>query len=440
LASFFSANRFPLKMFIKKIACGTRTSVNLTVLECKNFSSKPHVLKKGSAEASVLQDLTSLGENASYSSKSNPMEKKSFVSNNLKENINFQIFQSIISQDKAFCGNINKSLCSPVASSSSSNASYPEGLSSSEFAQFQYFSRYIKQLLVSSGSLKGSSPTSSSSKSASPASSVSTPSSNYSLEKWEQFIAHLLSTNETCTPIITEQLIEEICKDMNSYLKKNPLKILEIERKSSYIPLSSNSTPQMKPLIVVGDLYNHFPNLMHIFNDRLGGFPSSSSSFLFLGNIIEKVENILSFSIEPKSGGQKRNRFKVSFKPKAFECLMVLLSLKLALPNNIHLLKGSNEQLLQLTLENLLKRSSLLDLNIENRPLAQQLLTLLKGLPLAAVVEESTLCVNSGIHQKLASLSLDDLKRVFNNPQLSSDDEGITLQEAAEEFTFTVTG
>jgi hypothetical protein len=417
-------------MFIKKIAPGARTSVNLTVLECKNFSSKQHVLKKSSTKASTLQGLSSLVENG-YT-----LERPSLISNNLKENINFQIFQSIISQDKAFCGNMNKSLCSSVASSS---ASHPGGLSSSELAQFQYFSRYIKQLLISSGSLEGSTP-SSSSKSAAGSTVSPVPSSNYSVEKWEQFIAHLLSTNESSTPILTEQLIEEVCNDMNGYFKKNPLKIVEVERKSSHIPRSSVSTPQMKPLVVVGDLYNHTPNLMHIFTDRLGGFPSASTSFLFLGNIVEKVENILSFAVEPRSGDEKRNRLKVSFQPKGLECLIILLSLKLALPNNIHLLKGSNEQSLQLTLEKLLRKNSTVDVFIENRPLAQQLLALLKGLPLAAVVEESTLCVNSGIHQKIASLPLDDLKRIFNNPQLLSKKEEATLLESSDEFTSTVTG
>ena len=41
-----------------------------------------------------------------------------------------------------------------------------------------------------------------------------------------------------------------------------------------------------RPLTVVGDIAGHFPNLLHVMSEAVGGFPAAENPFVFMGNLL----------------------------------------------------------------------------------------------------------------------------------------------------------
>lgn len=81
---------------------------------------------------------------------------------------------------------------------------------------------------------------------------------------------------------------------------------------------SSNENPLYGSLSVCGDTHGQFHDVMNIFSEGLGGFPSKKNAYLFNGDFVDRGRH-------------------------SIEVLLSLLAIKLSNPTAMHLLRGNHE-------------------------------------------------------------------------------------------------
>jgi hypothetical protein len=80
----------------------------------------------------------------------------------------------------------------------------------------------------------------------------------------------------------------------------------------------SNQNPLYGTLSVCGDTHGQFHDVMNIFNEALGGFPTKKNAYLFNGDFVDRGRH-------------------------SIEVILSLLAIKLSNPTAMHLLRGNHE-------------------------------------------------------------------------------------------------
>jgi serine/threonine-protein phosphatase 5 len=130
-------------------------------------------------------------------------------------------------------------------------------------------------------------------------------------------------------------------------------------------------------LTVCGDLLGDMENLLHIFSDRVGGFPSAQNPYVFTGNVVDK-------------GAQ------------SFETLVSLLLLKLSAPDSVHLLRGAHET----TVMNSKFGFEEQILRLYDDEVLVQFRALFCALPVAAVLDRKVFVVHGGVGRETSRMTL----------------------------------
>ena len=132
------------------------------------------------------------------------------------------------------------------------------------------------------------------------------------------------------------------------------------------------------PVKIAGDIHGQFPDLLRIF--ELCGFPPDSN-YLFLGDYVDRG-------------------------PQNIECICLLMAYKIKYPENFFMLRGNHE------LEDVNMRYGFYDecqRRFDQR-LWKRFGALFNQLPVAALIDESILCMHGGISPELKSL--DDIRNI----------------------------
>jgi hypothetical protein len=137
-------------------------------------------------------------------------------------------------------------------------------------------------------------------------------------------------------------------------------------------------------LTVCGDLFGDLENLLHIFSDRVGNFPSPQNPYVFTGNIVDK-------------GAQ------------SFEALISLLLLKLSAPDSVHLLRGVHET----TAMNSKFGFEEQILRLYDAEVLAQFRALFCALPVAAVLDRKVFVVHSGVGRETSNMTLAQMNDVI---------------------------
>lgn len=166
----------------------------------------------------------------------------------------------------------------------------------------------------------------------------------------------------------TEETIRQVCQQLKKLIGNIP-----------------NVVQLRSPLTVVGDLHGHFWELLEIF--RIGGFVPDTN-YLFLGN----YSGLGKFSLQT---------------------LVLLLCLKLRHPDRITLLRGSHECRPMARIYGL-HGECLRHYGTANS--WRHLTELFEYLPLAAVVDDSRLCVASGLSPALDYVDQMKVLNRFTDP------------------------
>ena len=130
------------------------------------------------------------------------------------------------------------------------------------------------------------------------------------------------------------------------------------------------------PAIVMGDVQGNLSNLISFEENSFPGFPVLPENLIFLGNYTGEY-------------------------PYGVECLVYLFSLKVSAPNKVFLLRGNAETRVQsanIQSNNCLKNECFNKYGRESGNRIYELLNdVFTKLPMAIILDESILCVHSGI-------------------------------------------
>lgn len=168
--------------------------------------------------------------------------------------------------------------------------------------------------------------------------------------------------------IPTEETIRQVCQQLKKLIGNIP-----------------NVVSLRSPLTIAGDLHGHFWELLEIF--RIGGF-IPDTNYLFLGNYI----GLGKFSLQT---------------------LLLLFCLKLRHPDRLTLLRGSHECRSMARIYGLYGECLR---HYGNTNSWRHLTDVFEYLPLAAVIDESRLCVSSGLSPALDYVDQMKVLNRFTDP------------------------
>lgn len=136
-------------------------------------------------------------------------------------------------------------------------------------------------------------------------------------------------------------------------------------------------------LTIAGDTHGQYFDLMNIFSDTVASFPSTANPFLFNGDFVD------------------RGRY-------SFEVAFLLIALKIANGNCIHLLRGNHET----TSMNSRYGFEAQVLAVYDHEVLALMRTVFASMPLAAVVEDKIFVTHGGIGKLSVNMTIDDLNEI----------------------------
>lgn len=139
------------------------------------------------------------------------------------------------------------------------------------------------------------------------------------------------------------------------------------------------------PALVLGDLQGNLHDLFVMEKSFWQSFPAMPNSILFLGNYTGVIGN-------------------------GIECLAYLFSLKLIAPNKFFLLRGSQE-MRSVNRKTLFKEATSKYGTNVGKQVYEMVNQVFERLPLAALIDETILCVHSGIPKSLKIAKINELKK-----------------------------
>ena len=111
-----------------------------------------------------------------------------------------------------------------------------------------------------------------------------------------------------------------------------------------------------------GDTHGQFKDVLNIFSDGIGGYPSKGNVYLFNGDLVDRG-------------------------PMSFEIVISLLAIKLSDPSAVHILRGNHESISMSSTYGFyaeLQRKYPSD----SRAMYEMFLRLFRVLPIAAVIDD----------------------------------------------------
>ena len=136
-------------------------------------------------------------------------------------------------------------------------------------------------------------------------------------------------------------------------------------------------------LTIAGDTHGQYFDLMNIFSDTVASFPSTKNPFLFNGDFVD------------------RGRY-------SFEVAFLLIALKIANGNCIHLLRGNHET----TSMNSMYGFEAQVMAVYDHEVLALMRTVFASMPLAAVVEDKIFVTHGGIGKLSVNMTIDDLNKL----------------------------
>lgn len=215
------------------------------------------------------------------------------------------------------------------------------------------------------------------------------------LEVSETYEGPRLGDNESITVSWVKQLIEWFREERKLH-PRYAYRILyeaKIVLDSAPNVVSLPVPDQDKVITVCGDIHGQFFDLLHIF--KLNGFPSSQHSYLFNGDLVDRGAYSL-------------------------EVLLVMLALKVALPNNFFIARG-NHEVASLNRVHGFYEEVTRKYSSEERffTLANEVLNML---PLAHVIGESYFVVHGGLPEEAAhTLTIEQIQTLDRKRDPESD-------------------
>lgn len=158
------------------------------------------------------------------------------------------------------------------------------------------------------------------------------------------------------------------------------------------LPRSASDPSEIAGTVTVcGDTHGQFYDLCNIF--EIGGYPSPTNAYLFNGDFVDRG----SFSVEN---------------------ILFLLSLKLALPDTFHLLRGNHETK---NMNSIYGFNGEVQHKYPGDVILPMFSKLFQSLPLSAVIENKVFVVHGGISANEYGLSIEQIRAVdrFREPSES---------------------
>ncbi|RYG66258.1 hypothetical protein EON64_10165, partial [archaeon] len=167
---------------------------------------------------------------------------------------------------------------------------------------------------------------------------------------------------------------------------------------------------------VVSGLQGDFAQLLRVFSEEAGGFPSACNRYIFLGDVIADL------------GALQRGKSRVRMFEQlqsSVQCLLSLLAIQLALPSAVSILRGPNETRFladypakgdgekkekvakEGKMEKATQEGSSVKLRVDQK--LQLLAKLFAQLPLGAVVDQSVFLAAKGVGLRSSKMSLPQL-------------------------------
>jgi serine/threonine-protein phosphatase 5 len=170
----------------------------------------------------------------------------------------------------------------------------------------------------------------------------------------------------------------------------------------SLIRLPLAPTADRRVISVCGDTHGQFYDLLNIFSDNVGGYPSKENPFIFNGDFVD------------------RGRYSL-------EVILTLLAMKLARPEAIYLTRGNHETATMNTrygfLGEILNKYKSEDGNLANQIYAL-FSYVFSALPVAAVIDEKVFVVHGGIGNKTYTMSLEEISNIHRYTEPGYDKNG----------------
>lgn len=172
---------------------------------------------------------------------------------------------------------------------------------------------------------------------------------------------------------------------------------------------------------VVGDLHGQFEDFMHILRDpKLGGFPSAQNQIVFNGDLVDRGE----FSVE---------------------ILVVLLCIKILIPDAVHIVRGNHESRSMNGTYGFHKyltrdygegggdRSGGVDAE-----LIELFAELFNALPVAAVIDDMVFVAHGGVGIEVSRMTIEDINQLdrFQEPPLTGPIHELLWNGKYQEFKF----
>eukprot|EP00668_Euglena_longa_P011442 GGOE01013846.1.p1 GENE.GGOE01013846.1~~GGOE01013846.1.p1 ORF type:complete len:495 (+),score=91.64 GGOE01013846.1:52-1485(+) len=198
---------------------------------------------------------------------------------------------------------------------------------------------------------------------------------------------------------MTREFIIELMaylKEQNCLHKKYALKIMLQARAlfSSYKALIDIQVPDDKTITVCGDIHGQYYDLLNIF--ELNGLPSEDNPYLFNGDFVDRG----SFSLE---------------------CILLLLSWKILLPNHFFMSRGNHEGR---NLNKVYGFEGEVKAKLDEKCFAV-FSELFDWLPLCHVINNRVFCVHGGLFSS-DGVTLDDIRKINRNRDIP--DEGLMCE------------
>lgn len=197
-----------------------------------------------------------------------------------------------------------------------------------------------------------------------------------------------LGQNRLILPIVPEQLLNDICRGVNTIVLSEPV-VLRLNEKC----------------IVIGDLHGHILDLFRVLK-KFG--PPPKTTYIVLGDIVDRGD----FSLET---------------------VTVLFVLKALYPQNIYIIRGNHEFAAMFQYNGFSKQ---LDEMYGNHLVTYAFANAFACLPMAILLFDKIFCVHGGIGEGFTSISqLENIQRpvvnYINDPVISAvwSDPSLTLEE-----------
>jgi diadenosine tetraphosphatase ApaH/serine/threonine PP2A family protein phosphatase len=217
-------------------------------------------------------------------------------------------------------------------------------------------------------------------------------SSSTQINSEDQYTRSIISNFVDQKRLPTSAVVEILERSMEQHKILPNIVRLKVPKLVSTDESSTDAKDLYGNFSICGDTHGQFYDVMHIFSDSVGGFPSAENVYLFNGDFVDRGE----YSVE---------------------VILTLLSLKLSNPSSMHLLRGNHE-----TINMNINFGFAAELKLKYPKDFQMLFYLFQDLfctlPIAAVVEDQLFVVHGGLGPATSNMTLDQIDQIdrFKDP------------------------